>query len=39
MLRCSTGNVSGDSNFEKRILTSEVGKYSLLKEGNCQEKN
>ena len=33
MLRCSTENVSGYSNFEKPILTSEGEKYSVLRGG------
>ena len=33
MLRCSTENVSGDSNFEKPILTSGSENYSVLREG------
>ena len=32
MLRFSTENVSGDSNFEKPILISEGEKYSVLRE-------
>ena len=32
MLRCRTENKSEDSNFEKRILTSEGEKYSVLRE-------
>ena len=39
MLRCNTENVSGDSsNFEKHILTSEVEKYSVLREGILSRK-
>ena len=33
MLICSTENVSGDSNFEKPILSSEGEIYSVLREG------
>ena len=32
MLRCSTEIASGDSNFEKPILTLEGEKYSALRE-------
>ena len=38
MLRCSTENVSGDSNFEKPILISDGAKYSLLREGTSRKK-
>ena len=38
MLRCSTENISGDSNFEKIILTSEGEKHSVLKEGILSRK-
>ena len=33
MLRCSTENISGDSNSEKPILKSEGEKPSVLREG------
>ena len=38
MLRCSTENVSGDSNFEKPIITSEGEKYPVLKVGILSRK-
>ena len=38
MLRCSPGNVSEDSNFEKPILISEGEKYSVLREGILSRK-
>ena len=38
MLRCSAENVSGDSNFEKPILTSEGEKYSVLRKGILSRK-
>ena len=38
MLACSTENVSGDSNFEKPILTSEGEKYLVLQEGILSRK-
>ena len=38
MLRCSTENEPGDSNFEKLILTSEGEKYSVLREGILSRK-
>ena len=38
MLRCSTENVSGDSNFENPIFTSEGEKYSVLRKGILSRK-
>ena len=38
MLKCSTENVSRDSNFEGPILTSEGEKYSALREGIFSRK-
>ena len=38
MLRCSTESISGDSNFEKTILTSEGERHSVLKEGILSRK-
>ena len=38
MLKCSTENVSRDSNIEGPILTSEAEKYSALREGIFSRK-
>ena len=38
MLRCSDENLSGDSNFQKPILTSEAEKYLVLREGILSRK-